>query len=118
MDDKRKRSKHDLNLCLKTQGDQEEPSNKLLTLDEAMDFELKLKDRVYHVQIKKNKLELRRLKKLQKALKKEHNSYLFAIERQSSNSYDASESAAGMDMDQGIDQYLNDSVIDQPIMNK
>ncbi|KAK4375699.1 hypothetical protein RND71_006376 [Anisodus tanguticus] len=63
--------------------------------------------RVVAVQIKENKLELRRLKELQKARKKKHNSYLFAIERQSSNSYDESESAAGMDMDQGIDQYLN-----------
>ncbi|XP_059302657.1 basic leucine zipper 34-like [Lycium ferocissimum] len=41
MDEKRKRSEPDLNLSLKSSVDQEEPSNKVLTLDEAIDFELK-----------------------------------------------------------------------------
>ncbi|KAJ8559462.1 hypothetical protein K7X08_003520 [Anisodus acutangulus] len=190
MDDKRKRSKPDLNLCLKTQAFQEEPSNKLLALDEAMDFELKHvnidpnvdlkklrrtisnrlsaqrarnkrvdyiaelekkvknlegriafdtpeienekdkykmlklegqmlreqldsvtdKSKLLTVEIEENKLELRRLKGLPKALKNEHDSrsiHLFDIERQGSNPYDESESTAWMDMDQGIDQYLN-----------
>ncbi|KAK4355970.1 hypothetical protein RND71_024941 [Anisodus tanguticus] len=191
MNNKRKRSNPDLNLCLKTPIDQEESSNKLLTLDEAMDFELKhvnvdpnvdvkklrrtisnrlsaqrarnkrveciaelekkvksLEGRIAFdapeienekdkykmlklegnmngyctgqwaskirpsslVEIEENKLELRRLKELPKALEKEHDSRsisLFEIERQDYNSNDESESAAGMDMDQSIDQYLN-----------
>ncbi|KAJ8543590.1 hypothetical protein K7X08_006113 [Anisodus acutangulus] len=190
MNNKRKRSNPDLNLCLKTPIDQEESSNKLLTLDEAMDFELKhvnvdpnvdvkklrrtisnrlsaqrarnkraeciaelekkvksLEGRIAFdapeienekdkykmlklegnmlreqldsvtdraklltVEIEENKLELRRLKELPKTLEKEHDSrsiHLFEIERQGYNSYDESDSAAAMDMDQSIDQYLN-----------
>ncbi|XP_059302114.1 basic leucine zipper 61-like [Lycium ferocissimum] len=41
MDEKGKRLVPDLDLSLKSPADQEEPSNKVLTLDEAVDFELK-----------------------------------------------------------------------------